>query len=193
MTKPVVQPMTTSGVEERESAICWMPGVNMEEARGERMLIVAMMATLAILVRRGQLRGFSGSESVHERSSRVSFASPSSRWSKGSLSPPVLLLLLRIGRSWFAMLARCVLLLSRASECDVPSMRGPRGEVAAAHCKGVGLMLRNAQMFMCSTRQDESELMMNGLPLLMARCPAVAFFAKRPSMTIELSERGRHR
>lgn len=85
-TNPVVQPMTTPGELSRLSAICWMPGVNMLEARGERMLMAAMMATLAILVLRGHWRGFSGSLSSNARTSRASFASPSSRWRSGSLS-----------------------------------------------------------------------------------------------------------
>jgi hypothetical protein len=86
ITKPVVQPMTTLGELSSESAICWMPGVNILDARGERMLMAAMMATLAILVRCGHWRGFSGSVSSKLRISRVSFASPSSRWMSGSLS-----------------------------------------------------------------------------------------------------------
>jgi hypothetical protein len=126
-TNPVVHPITMLLVVSRSSAICWIPGVNMEEARGERMLMAAMTATLAILVRCDHWRGFSGSSSVKLKSSRVSLASPSSRWSKGSLSPPPF----------------CVGLLSFAM--SVWSLLLPLEEVMV----GVkGLVLRNAQRFM---------------------------------------------
>jgi hypothetical protein len=59
-TKPVVHPMTMLLVVPKSSAICWIPGVNMDDARGERMLMAAMTATLAILVRCGHCLGLEG-------------------------------------------------------------------------------------------------------------------------------------
>ena len=127
-TKPVVHPITMLLVVPKSSAICWIPGVNMEEARGERMLMAAMTATLAILVRCDHCLGFSGSSSVKLKSSRVSFTSPSSRWSKGSLSPPPFC----VGLLSFAMSFRSLLL--------------PLEEEVVVGVKG--LVLRNAQRFM---------------------------------------------
>lgn len=64
MTKPVVVAMTSCSSALRSSAICEMPGVNMDDASGERMAISAMMPTLVSFWRSGQARGFSGSSSA---------------------------------------------------------------------------------------------------------------------------------
>ena len=98
--------------------------------------MAAMMATLAILVLWDQLRGFSGSVSSKDRTSRVSFASPSSRWSSGSLSS------FRMG--WFCggMFASVLLFFLRCWTYN--------GEM--------GGELRRAQMFIGESRQTRKEM-----------------------------------
>lgn len=60
-TNPVVAPTTAVTSTLRSFAISVIPGVNMLEARGERMAMSAMIATLSILRRRVHCRGSSGS------------------------------------------------------------------------------------------------------------------------------------
>ena len=108
--------------------------------------LAAMMATLAILVLRGHWRGFSGSVSSKDRSSRVSFASPSSRWSSGSLSS------FRIG--WFCggilIFGSAVLFLFRCWDCDEMEGRG---------------VLRKAQMIIRESHRTRKEMRVGILDL----------------------------
>jgi hypothetical protein len=61
ITNPVVVAMTSCSSALRSSAICEIPGVNIEDASGDRMAINAMMPTLVSLCFPDQARGFSGS------------------------------------------------------------------------------------------------------------------------------------
>lgn len=72
ITNPVVAPMTDDSSHLRDSAICAIPGVNMEEARGERMAMRAMMPTLVSFLRFCQFFGLSPSPFSKEISWRRS-------------------------------------------------------------------------------------------------------------------------
>lgn len=64
ITNPVVVAMTSCSAAFKSPAICDIPGVNIDDAKGDRMAIKAIMPTLVSLCRSGQALGFSGSSSV---------------------------------------------------------------------------------------------------------------------------------
>jgi hypothetical protein len=91
ITNPVVHATTVSEVVSRDSAIWSIPGVNIDEAKGERMLMAAMTPTLISFFDRDHCRGFASSSSLKVMSSLLSPPSPPStklpRLRRGSRSP----------------------------------------------------------------------------------------------------------